>query len=312
MNKVKFSILIPTYKDQYLKDCIESILNQSYQDFEIIIVNDASPFDIARVVNGFSDDRIKYYVNETGCGGHNVVDNWNICLSHASGQYVICMGDDDRLLPMCLASYCDMINKYPGLGVYHIQGQLIDESNNIIALQEGRPEWESVYSFVFHVMKSARMQHIGDFLFDTEMLRKKGGFYRLPYAWHSDRISVMIACMQTGIANCAEFGYQARVSKSQISAAGNSAIEKLGAWNEVDCWYKKFYENPPKDEVELEYFRISKQLYPEFIKRQVSREISDVLKGNPLKYFDLIRDPKLMISKKKLTKIFFKVMLRMV
>ena len=65
--KKKFSITIPAYKRTYLQECIDSILGQTYTDFELIIVNDASPEDLDSIVNSFSDSRIRYYKNEKNC-----------------------------------------------------------------------------------------------------------------------------------------------------------------------------------------------------------------------------------------------------
>ena len=54
------SIAIPAYKKKFLADAIQSVLNQSIQDFELIIVNDKSPEDIDSVVEHFNDKRIRY------------------------------------------------------------------------------------------------------------------------------------------------------------------------------------------------------------------------------------------------------------
>ena len=63
-----FSILIPAYKSKYLKECIHSILAQTYSNYEIIIVDDASPEDLKTIVNGFVDGRVHYYRNEKNYG----------------------------------------------------------------------------------------------------------------------------------------------------------------------------------------------------------------------------------------------------
>ncbi len=107
---MKFSITIPAYKKRYLAEAIESVIRQSYNDFELIIVDDCSPEDLYSIVQSFSDSRIKYFRNQTNCGAIDVVDNWNICLSYCTGDFVICMGDDDRLLPNCLEEYLELIN----------------------------------------------------------------------------------------------------------------------------------------------------------------------------------------------------------
>ena len=80
--KVLFSILVPAYKMQYLKECIDSILSQTYDFFEVIIVDDASPYDIWSVMSLYNDKRIRYFRNEVGFGTLNVVGNWNKCLDY--------------------------------------------------------------------------------------------------------------------------------------------------------------------------------------------------------------------------------------
>ena len=50
---MKFSITIPAYKRKYLKEAIDSCLSQTFKDFELIIVNDASPEDLDSIVNSY-------------------------------------------------------------------------------------------------------------------------------------------------------------------------------------------------------------------------------------------------------------------
>ena len=109
---MKFSVTIPAYKAKFLKEAIVSALSQPYKNFELIIVDDDSPENLKAIVDSFSDTRIRYYRNLQNCGAVNVVDNWNICLSYCTGEYVICMGDDDRLLPNCLNEYFGLIVSY--------------------------------------------------------------------------------------------------------------------------------------------------------------------------------------------------------
>ena len=58
---MKYSFVLPAYKAKYLKDAIDSILSQTYSQFELIIVNDASPEDLDSIIYSCQDDRIKYY-----------------------------------------------------------------------------------------------------------------------------------------------------------------------------------------------------------------------------------------------------------
>ena len=131
---MKYSITIPTYKATFLKECIESALAQTYSNFELVIVNDASPEDIDVIVKAFNDPRIRYYKNEKNCGALNVVDNWNKCLEYAKGEFTICMGDDDMLYPNCLEEYNKLIACYPQLDIYHGRTVLINEKSEITGI----------------------------------------------------------------------------------------------------------------------------------------------------------------------------------
>jgi glycosyltransferase involved in cell wall biosynthesis len=195
---MKYTISIPTYKASFLKECIDSILVQSYSNFELVILNDDSPENIDTIISAYDDKRIRYYKNEKNVGAVNVVNNWNKLLEYAQGDYLLCMGDDDKLLPNCLEEYNKLIEQYPRLDVYHARTLMIDENSSICGIQEERPEYESVYSMIWHTLYKNRLQFIGDFLYRTSALRKNGGFYALPLAWESDYITSFIAAKATG------------------------------------------------------------------------------------------------------------------
>lgn len=234
---MKYSIAIPAYKATFLFECIDSVLSQSFTDFELIIVDDASPYNLDKIVSRFHDSRIRYYKNKENCGAINVVDNWNICLSYARGEYFICMGDDDKLLPNCLEIYNELIDEYPDLDVYHGFAEIIDEHSSIMTLQVARPKFESVYSLMWHRW-NGRVQFIGDFLFRTVALRKEGGFFKLPLAWGSDEISGYRAACSKGIANTQIPVFQYRRNSQTISNTGNVVI-KIGAVRLEEQWSRE-------------------------------------------------------------------------
>lgn len=149
MDKIKFSIVIPAYKATYLEECLDSVLKQTYPYFEIIILNDASPEKVKEIVDSYTDPRIFYFENEVNIGAVDVVKNWNKCLSLSTGDYIICMGDDDKLLPNSLDEYLKLIRQFPNVAVYHGWTEIIDENSLICDIQEPRPIIESVYSMMY-------------------------------------------------------------------------------------------------------------------------------------------------------------------
>lgn len=251
---MRYSILVPAYKRRYLAECVASVLSQTYSDWELIVVNDASPENLDSVMSAYSDPRIHYYKNERNCGAVDVVDNWNICLSYSSGEYVICMGDDDRLLPCCLEEYSRMIDAHPGLGLYHAWTEIIDENGGVINMQEPRPVMESVWSMIW-MRWNGRLQFIGDFLFDAAALKARGGFYKLPLAWASDDISAVQAAATHGVANSQVPLFQYRSNGLTISRTGNVGI-KMEACNAEEDWYRAFVaEAPQSDDAVATVFR---------------------------------------------------------
>lgn len=251
---MKFSILLPTYKDKFLKECIDSILQQNYKDFELIIVNDASPYDISSIVSNFSDDRIRYYVNEKNIGSLNLVDNWNKCLGYAKGEYIICMGDDDKLLPNCLDEYAKLIEKYPGIGLLHGWTEIIDENSHPYVMTAMRGLHESAISLSWHRVKGVyNQQFIGDFCFEREWLVKNGGFYNIPLAWGSDDISAVIGASKNGVANTQVPVFQYRANRYSVSSTGNVNI-KIKAIQQTKEWFKNLL-NKKQDSLIDELYR---------------------------------------------------------
>lgn len=260
-NNIKFSVTIPAYKDKYLKEAIDSVLAQTYQNYEIVIVNDASPYDLDSIVSQYNDPRIRYFKNEKNCGAKDVVDNWNICLSHATGEYLICMGDDDKLTPRCLQDFSDLIEKYPKLDLFHARSEIIDDDSNLVSVLEERPEWESVYSLMYN----PRNTHLGDWLFKTEALRKNGGFYKLPYGWQSDDITAFIAAGSHGVANTKEAGFQYRGNALSISHDLTCIEDKIEAVRAAVKWRLDFFANKLPQNAEdkrlLELIKHNENLY---------------------------------------------------
>lgn len=278
-----FSVTIPAFKGKFLKECIDSVLIQTDNDFELVIVDDASPENLKAIVEKFSDPRIRYFRNEVGFGAYNVVGNWNKCLEYARGKYIICMGDDDRLLPNCLADYRTLIDRHPGLGLYHTRLQEISQNGVVTDLAEGRPEYESIYSHVWHDITGRRNQCVGDFLYDIARLRKIGGFINLPYAWNADRMTAAYAAWETGVANTVSFGFQYRSSGLTITSTANNVVGKIEALIASDEWFSKRLQKLPSDPTERIYAELSKAGLKRFTRKFILYAISDYVGKNPAK-----------------------------
>lgn len=284
---MKFSITIPAFKSKYLKEAIDSVLSQSYKDFELIIVDDCSPENLYSIVSRFDDSRIHFYRNSKNCGAEKVVDNWNICLSHCTGDYVICMGDDDKMLPNCLEEYRHIITKYPSLKVYHAWTELIDDNGGLYEIQTALPDFESGLSFLYNRWKG-RTMFIGDFCYSAAYLKSVGGYQNLPMAMGSDDITAFKASLYDGIAHTTNICFQYRVSLITLSAPGHKEEVKMDAILKERAWYVEQLKTIDKstlsslDQLYLEY--ITKHLRDHFLVK-IKICLTSIIRQNYLEVF---------------------------
>ena len=112
----KVSILIPTYNyAHHIDEAIQSALNQTYTDFEIVIVDDHSTDNTDEVVEKYlGDKRIRYYKNPVNLG---LVENFNKCLSYANGEYIKFLLADDKFEPTLLEKFVQIMDQYPNVSL---------------------------------------------------------------------------------------------------------------------------------------------------------------------------------------------------
>src|SRR5687768_7682840 len=107
----KVSILIPTFNyGRYLDEAIQSALQQTFRDFELIIVDNNSTDNTKEMISQYlSDERIRYYRNETNIG---LVNNFNRCLELATAPYIKFLLADDILHPELLEMFVQILDEY--------------------------------------------------------------------------------------------------------------------------------------------------------------------------------------------------------
>ena len=184
------SIGLPIVKTKFLVIAIESILNQSYKDFELVILNNGKNCgekkEIKNLIDKYTDNRIKYFENEKQLP---IVQNWNKCLSYTQRKYFILFSDDDIYETEFLSEMINLSEKYPKVDLFHTRVYIIDEQNQITHITPVCPEFEEGFDFIYSRITGKRGQFAPDFMTNTSKLKKNGGFYYLPHAWGSDDIT---------------------------------------------------------------------------------------------------------------------------
>lgn len=125
----KVSVCVPTFnRAAYLAQCLESILQQTFTDFELIVVDNASTDETPAVVAGFTDPRLCYYRNPINIGQ---IRNINHGLELTSGEYVCICHDDDVYAPDLLRREVEVMSDHPGVALVHTAVWLLSDSGEV-------------------------------------------------------------------------------------------------------------------------------------------------------------------------------------
>lgn len=107
----KVSVLFPVYKTAaFLKEAVDSMLSQTFTDFELIVLNDCSPDNAEEIMDSYNDPRIVRYKGEKNVGLGNVL---NVGIAMARGEYIARMDSDDVSLPERLQFQADYLDAHP-------------------------------------------------------------------------------------------------------------------------------------------------------------------------------------------------------
>lgn len=221
------SFVLPAYKRQFLASAIQSILDQEYRDFELIIIDDHSPEDLKGIVDGYDDSRIQYFRNEKNIGGTDLVGQWNKCVQYAKGEYLVLAADDDLYTPNFLTEIVRLINKYPAADLLRARVELINESDEIIGIDNVMPEYMSQIEFTYNWLRGIPFVCIGNYVFKTKVIQEKL-FDQLPFAFGSDITSVL-KMAANGLANTSEMLFKFRISRFHLSSDTSKYEHKIEA-----------------------------------------------------------------------------------
>jgi glycosyltransferase involved in cell wall biosynthesis len=129
------SVIIPVYKQaQFLAEAIQSVLDQTYAEFELIVVDDASPDNAAEVVQGFRDKRLRYIAHEQNRG---LPATRNTGIRASSGEIIALLDADDVYHPDKLGRHVAFLDENPAVGVsYNARFNFVDSPDMVFSIWE--------------------------------------------------------------------------------------------------------------------------------------------------------------------------------
>ena len=270
------SVIIPSYNhEKYVGECIQSVLDQSYQDFEIIITDDGSTDRTVEIIANLHDPRIKLFRHSENKGAPASMNN---CISHARGKYIAPLGSDDAWYPHKLEMQVEYMHAHPEIAVLFSKVDWMDETGLLI------PDEENAYKAVFDVENRTRFEWLRHFFQQGNCLNMPSSLIRstcfkeigllnpLLAALHDFDLWVRI-CLEHDIMILDEKLVRYRWMSDHSNASGDNLKSRLRSRFEYKQLLNDYLKIKDTDELLLifpqaaEYGKITPDLIPYFVAR---------------------------------------------
>ena len=259
----KVSVVIPVYNSEWLATTVPSVLNQSYQNLELILVDDCSTSEKTAqdLEAAKSDPRVNVIRAPKNL---NISGATNLGLREATGDYIAFMDHDDLMHPDALAYFVRTLNDQPGSQIYYSDEAIIDTNDRILGIMRKCPVTMEILlsvNLVTHlcIIEKAALDALGELRSEYDgaqdhdlMLRAMEAGYKfcyMPfclYGWrsHESSMSAGIRVEDSKTLSEAELPKAYRNGKKAIQASLDRRGIKGTVTNDAYSWYRVRYEVP--------------------------------------------------------------------
>ena len=162
----KYNIILPVFNGgNLIKECIQSILKQSYNDFDLIILDNCSTDGTLKYIDSLHDDRISVYLSKENIG---IVENWKRILDIKKSEFITLIGHDDILHPHYLEEINKLIELHPTASLYQTHFNFINAQGAFIKPCMPMAMQQSVSEFI-----ACQMAQTNDSMGTGYMMRSK-------------------------------------------------------------------------------------------------------------------------------------------
>jgi glycosyltransferase involved in cell wall biosynthesis len=220
------SVCIPVYRgEQFLAETVRSVLDQTHRDFELVVLDNASPDTTGRIARSFDDRRVRVETNPTTVPQP---ENWRGAVRLCRAPLIKLLCADDLLHPRCLEYQVGPMEADPGLAVVAARRHMLDERSRVLVPRRGLTGLTGVRSSVEVARRVVRsganpIGEPGGVLFRRDHYFAVGG-------WRPERRFAMDLDLWMRLLHCGEFlGLPEtlaafRVVRDSLSAENESAI----------------------------------------------------------------------------------------
>lgn len=217
----KVSVIMACYNEErYIEDAIQSILNQTYSNFELVIVDDASTDGTVDKIKNFSDNRIRLVETTKNTGPSSC---WNLAAENSVGDYIAVMDADDVSLEKRLEIEKEFLDENPNYGLVGTNWIEVDENLNPI-----RPnsKFES-YGDIRKALLFGNAISNGTAMFRRKLFNQVGGYGSSDKLYMGDYGLFLRMCSISRAKNIQEYLCLVRVNPSQRTSEFQPITDRL-------------------------------------------------------------------------------------
>ncbi len=234
-------IVIPAYKVRYLEELLDSLCNQTCNNFQTLVVDDASPENVADICQRYEKKlNLRYVRFNTNLGRTDLVAHWNRAVRESGESWITVPGDDDMLDPTCVEAFYNEIARYGDrYDVYSFGVRVIDGDGNRTREEPSR-DIDGAGEYLLRRFSNELIPAPVCYVFSKHAFERAGGFVSFPRGWHSDDASFALFAAHTGIKSIANAFASWRVHGGNLSAdsASNTAASNSIAAQRFIQWLR--------------------------------------------------------------------------
>ena len=250
MNSPTVSIVMSSYNgEKYIKDTIESVIAQTYRDWEFIIYDDCSTDNTREIIQSFKDKRIKTYFPDTH---EHMVVGFNYGITHSTGAYIARIDNDDTWEPEKLQKQVDFFQSHPEFGACFTLVTMKDETGKVLTEKDSaRVSWFNTRNksqaewLRFFYFKGSCLCHTSVMM--TRKAIERVGLYNLAYIQLQDYdLWVRITkCFPIHVLQEKLTNYRWFTSGTNVSSATQTTVRRSNF--EFSQILSKYFDDIPDD-----------------------------------------------------------------
>lgn len=272
----KFSIIIPVYNvEQYIKECLDSVFNQTFKDYEVIVVNDGTEDNSMDIVNNY-DVKI---INQKNSGLSAARNNG---LKKATGEYILFLDSDDYLDKKLLEKISEVLDNSPDLIRYQVREVFDTDSSSKDYPEKEFNNLNGVEAFgkiaKYHFVEPASLYFIKKEFYEKKKFKFKEG------TLHEDYGLIPLVIISADVVNSINYiGYNYRQRANSIMSSNN--------YSKVIKKVTDFYDHYNYLIKEIDKTNLDSKVFKSFISNSLILKICE-LKGKDYKLYKkrLIKD----------------------